>query len=212
MSTMNLPPTRSNLLLLKERLSFAVEGYQILDKKREVLSSGLLAVVQEAQKLQEEVWSSLESAYRKLEFARLTMGEEKVVWAAMAVTRLFDVEIITRGNMGVPLPQIENVAEVPNVTYSLGDTSVELDDAMAAFRAVMKALPRLTEIETKVYRMAKELKKTQRRVHALERIFIPEYRSQIDFIENTLEEQDREEVFRLKWLKNKKDKIEKRPI
>ena len=209
MSTLNLPPTRSNLLLLQERLAFAVEGYQILDKKREVLSSSLLAVVQEAQQLQKEVWALLESAYRKLEFARLTMGEEKVEWAAMAVTNLFEVEIITRGTMGVPLPQIEMTAAIPDLTYSLGDTSVELDDAMAAFQGVMKSLPRLTEIETKVYRLAKELKKTQRRVHALERIFIPEYKELIEFIENTLEEQDREEVFRLKWLKTKKEKHRK---
>lgn len=206
MSTLNLPPTRSNLLLLQERLAFAVEGYQILDKKREVLSSSLLAVVQEAQNLQKEFWTLLETAYRKLEFARLTMGEEKVEWAAMAVTKLFEVEIITRGNMGVPLPEIEMTASIPDLTYSLGDTSVELDDAMAAFQVVVKALPHLTEIETKVYRLAKELKKTQRRVHALERIFIPEYKELIEFIENTLEEQDREEIFRLKWLKTKKEK------
>jgi V/A-type H+-transporting ATPase subunit D len=206
MAPLNIAPTRSNLLLMKARLDFAREGYSILDKKREVLTAALLNTVSEAEALQTQVWELIAHAYRALEHARLSMGQERVEWAAMAVTQTVEVNIINRGMMGVPLPHIETHGEPPDISYSLGDTSVALDESNDAFRKVLKQVPHLTELVTTVWRLARELKKTQRRVHALEKVFIPQYEETIQFIENTLEEQDREEIFRLKWLKSNKEK------
>jgi V/A-type H+-transporting ATPase subunit D len=56
---------------------------------------------------------------------------------------------------------------------------------------------------TTVWRLAGELRKTQRRVNALQHIFIPAYEATVAFIISSLEEREREETFRLKWLKNK---------
>ncbi len=206
MAPLNIAPTRSNLLLMKARLDFAREGYSILDKKREVLTAALLNTVSEAEALQTQVWELIAHAYRALEHARLSMGQERVEWAAMAVTQTVEVNIINRGMMGVPLPHIETHGEPPDISYSLGDTSVALDESNDAFRKVLEQVPHLTELVTTVWRLARELKKTQRRVHALEKVFIPQYEETIQFIENTLEEQDREEIFRLKWLKSNKEK------
>jgi len=204
MTLLSVAPTRSNLLQMKAKLTFAIEGFQILDKKREVLSVNLLSVVHEAEMMQKEVWAQLDQAYRKLEIARLNMGQEGVEWAAMAVNKSIEVEILNRGTMGVPLPDIKKSGEPPRISYSLGDTSVELDEAMVAFQSILANIPLLSELVTKVWRLARELKKTQRRVHALERVFIPNYQETIQFIENTLEENEREETFRLKWLKSNK--------
>jgi len=211
MTLLSVAPTRSNLLQMKARLTFAIEGYQILDKKREVLSVNLLSVVHEAEAMQKIVWAQFDQAYRKLELARMNMGQEGVEWAALAVNKSIEVEILNRGTMGVPLPDIQKSGEAPWISYSLGDTPVELDEAMAAFQNVLANIPLLSELETKVWRLARELKKTQRRVHALERVFIPNYQETIQYIENTLEENEREETFRLKWLKsNKKASVERK--
>jgi len=59
----------------------------------------------------------------------------------------------------------------------------------------------LASLEVSVRRIARELKKTQRRVNALERIFIPNFEDTIRFIQDNLEEQDREEIFRMQWLR-----------
>jgi V/A-type H+-transporting ATPase subunit D len=210
MTLLPVAPTRSNLLQMKAKLTFAIEGFQILDKKREVLSVNLLSVVHEAEAMQKVVWAQFDKAYRNLERARLNMGQEGVEWAALAVNKSIEVEILNRGTMGVPLPHIKKFGEAPWISYSLGDTPVELDEAMAAFQNVLVNIPLLTELVTKVWRLARELKKTQRRVHALERVFIPNYQETIQFIENTLEENEREETFRLKWLKsNKKASMER---
>lgn len=206
MARLDIAPTRSNLLQTRTRLEFAREGFSILDKKREVLTIELLKIVSEAEDSQNKMNVMLNTAYKALEVARLSMGQERVEWAAMAVTRSIDVNIINRGMMGVPIPHIEVSGEPPDISYSLGDTSVALDDSNDAFHKVLEDIPHLTEMVTSVWRLARELKKTQRRVHALEKVFIPQYEETIHFIEQTLEEQDREEIFRLKWLKSNKQK------
>lgn len=204
MPPLNIAPTRSNLLQMRTRLSFAREGYSILEKKREVLTGELLRIAAEAETLEQRVQGLFEDAYKALELARLTMGQERVEWAAMAVTHSVEVDVVNRGMMGVPIPQVEAHGEPPAISYSLGDTSVALDESNDCFRKVLEEIPRLAELSVSVWRLSRELIKTQRRVHALEKVFIPQYEETIRYIENTLEEQDREEIFTLKWLKSHK--------
>lgn len=203
MPRMNVPPTRSNLLRMKQELSFVREGHEILDKKREVLAIELIHMAHDADLLQKQVKSLFTAAYRALEMASLMMGREHVEWAALAVTKTVEVEIKTRGVMGVPIPTIDAHGEPPETPYSLGDTMVTLDEASVAFREVLNRIPELSEVMTSVWRLARELRKTQRRVNALEYIFIPEYEETVAFIESALEEREREETFRLKRLKSK---------
>jgi len=208
MPRINIPPTRSNLIRIKQDLQFAREGYEILDRKREVLTTELIRVAHEASELQEKVWKLQADAYRALEKAQLSMGREHVEWAALAAHKSIDVQLKFRGIMGVPLPSVEASGGPPEMLYSLGDTSATLDEASAAFREVLNLIPQLSMQVTAVFRLASELRKTQRRVNALQHIFIPEYEEIVAFIISTLEERDREETFRLKLLKNRADKDE----
>lgn len=203
MPAISVPPTRSNLLRMKRELQFAREGYEILDKKREVLATELMHLAHDASVLQQRLWNLLADAYRALEKAKLTMGQERVEWAALAVNKTVEVQIKSRGVMGVPIPIIEARGELPEMPYSLGDTTVVLDEASAVFREVLSLIPDLSEMMTTVWRLARELRKTQRRVNALQYIFIPDYEKTIAFIESAIEEREREETFRLKRLKTK---------
>ena len=202
MSLINIPPTRSNLLQLKSSLVFAREGYTILDKKREVLTMELLSMESRAEEQQKKVASLMEKAYRALELAWLTMGREKVEWATISVSNATEVDVINHGLMGVPLPSITSYGSPPTLTYSLADTMAFLDEANRAYKEVLVEIPLLASLEVSVRRIAAELKKTQRRVNALERIFIPNFEETIRFIQDNLEEQDREEVFRMQWLRD----------
>jgi V/A-type H+-transporting ATPase subunit D len=203
MTRMNVPPTRSNLLRIRQELELASEGYEILDKKREVLTAELLRLAHDAERLQGQVWDLLSAAYLALQGAKLTMGQEHVEWAALAVNKTVEVEIKSRGVMGVPIPMVKAHGEPPEMPYSLGDTMATLDEASIAFRQVLNEIPELSELMTSVWRLARELRKTQRRVNALQYIFIPDYEDTVDFIESALEEREREETFRLKRLKTK---------
>ena len=106
MPKISIPPTRSNLIRVKKDLQFAQEGYEILDRKREVLTTELIRMAHEASELQEEMWKLQAEAYRSLEKAQLTMGEEHVEWAALATHKSVDVTLKSRGIMGVPLPTV----------------------------------------------------------------------------------------------------------
>ena len=203
MTRMNVPPTRSNLLRIRQELELASEGYEILDKKREVLTAELLRLAHDAERLQGQVWDLLSAAYLALQGAKLTMGQEHVELAALAVNKTVEVEIKSRGVMGVPIPMVKAHGEPPEMPYSLGDTMATLDEASIAFRQVLNEIPELSELMTSVWRLARELRKTQRRVNALQYIFIPDYEDTVDFIESALEEREREETFRLKRLKTK---------
>ena len=206
MTKINVAPTRSNLIRIKKELQFAREGYEILDRKREVLTTELVRVAHEADVLQKEVWKILEKAYRALEKAELTLGSDHVEWAALAANKTVDVHLKLRGIMGVAIPVIEARGEPEKMLYSLSGTNAALDEASAAFREVLIKTPQLSMLTTTVWRLAGELRKTQRRVNALQHIFIPAYEETVTFIVSSLEEREREETFRLKWLKTKMSK------
>ncbi len=199
----NIPPTRTNLIQMRNELQFAREGYEILDQKREVLAKELVRLANDAETLQEQMNAMITAAYRALRLARLSMGQEHVEWAALAVNKTVDVELKYRGVMGVTLPLIEASGAPPELSYSPGDTTATLDEASALFRDVVQKIPELSRLETSVWRLAVELRKTQRRVNALQYIFIPDYVETISFIQSSLEEREREEVFRLKLLKHR---------
>ncbi|RPI94274.1 MAG: V-type ATP synthase subunit D [Chloroflexi bacterium] len=203
MAVLNIAPTRSNLIRIKKELQFAREGYEILDRKREVLTTELVRVAHEADVLQKEVWKVLETAYRALEKAQLTLGSDNVEWAALAANKTVEVHLKLRGIMGVAIPVIEARGEPEKMLYSLSGTNAALDEASAAFREVLIKTPQLSMLVTTVWRLAGELRKTQRRVNALQHIFIPAYEETVIFIVSSLEEREREETFRLKWLKTK---------
>ncbi len=211
MAKLNVAPTRSNLLSLRESLEFAREGHEILDKKREVLTTELVHIAHDAAGMQERLWEEFEVAYAALEAARLSMGREHLEWVALSVNKTVEVEVKPHSIMGVVLPSVEASGAPPEAPYGLGDTTAALDEAFARFRKLLAEIPELAETMTTVWRLAQELQKTQRRVNALQYIFIPEYEETIAFIESALEEREREEIFRLKRLKSQAEPPEVGP-
>jgi V/A-type H+-transporting ATPase subunit D len=208
MAKINVAPTRSNLLRIKQELQFAKEGYEILNRKREVLTTELIRMAHNAEELQQQVWKLLAEAYSAMEKTKLKVGSERVEWAALAADKTVDVQLKFRGIMGVAVPSIESQGQPSEMPYSLGDTTASLDEASAAFSKVLLLIPQLSMVTTTVWRLAGELRKTQRRVNALQYIFIPEYEETVLFIVSSLEERDREETFRLKLLKRNSEKKE----
>lgn len=206
MPRMNIAPTRSNLLHIRESLQLAREGHDILNKKREVMMAELLQVSHEAAEAQQTVQAQLDQAYRSLAMAQLSMGRERLEWTALSVNESLAVDIIPHSIMGVVVPGIRAQEGPYQTPYGLGETTVPVDEAAAAFRDVLEKIPRLSELVTRVWRLARELQKTQRRVNALEHIFIPRYEATIDYIERVLEERERENIFSLKLLKSKQER------
>jgi V/A-type H+-transporting ATPase subunit D len=85
-----------------------------------------------------------------------------------------------------------------------GDTT--LDEVTAAFANAMESIDRLAEIENAVFRLAREVRKTQRRVNALEKMFIPSYVETLRFITDALEERERDEFIVMRKVKERLQK------
>jgi V/A-type H+-transporting ATPase subunit D len=195
-----IAPTQSNLLKLKRKLKIATEGHDLLDEKREVMIMELLRDIRGFKELEEEVTERLKEAYDALKMAWVYTGKENVENCGKAVDHP-DIEVRMRSVMGIPVPEL--LVDVPpkKVQVSLDSTDEYFDEAFIRFRGIIELIARWAAKEVLIWRLGSEISKTQKRVNALEKIFIPEYEQDIGRIEESLEEEEREEFFRMKKLK-----------
>ena len=201
MAKYDVAPTKTNLLKIKRDLSFAREGYELLDQKRQILVAELLGLVDRAVDSQKEVEEGLKEAFYALEEAIVGMGRRSVAQAALAVNLTSNISISRRGIMGVAIPLIETSYIDRPPYYSLGETSFWVDEAMSKFKEVLGLLGRLAQARISLMRLAREVKRTIRRVNALEKIYLPDYEQNLKYIGGVLEEQERETFFSLKLVK-----------
>ncbi len=200
----DISPTRSNLLQTEDSLALAKEGYELLDKKRTILIQEMMDRIDTAKEIQSQISEYFYEAYRALQVVDITMGIETVEEIATGIEFVDDIEIKNYSVMGVEIPEVKNVSEKIEPRYSLMRTNLSLDRAFENFKRVVALIARLAEIETSVYRLAASIKKTQKRANALDNIMIPRYQDTVKFIEDTLEEREREEFYRTKMIKKKK--------
>ncbi|MBN2373610.1 V-type ATP synthase subunit D [bacterium] len=199
---LNLIVTKSNLLRIQEELAFAREGYDLLEQKREILVIEVTALLDDLRAMQKEVYEGLDQAYRSLEQAYMMLGGVNVERAGLSSLSREEVRLGTRNLMGVAIPVVGfSMGDAPCNRYGFQGTSPSLDTTVQLFSSLLGKLARLAEIEVSLLRLAHELKKTQRRSNALNHIVIPQCKESIKYMENTLEEKEREEFFQLKRVK-----------
>lgn len=199
-----ITPTKANLIKAKSSLEFSKKGYELLDKKRTVLIKEMMALIKKANRIEEEINTSFQEAYKKLQFANITMGSESVEKIAMSLEKEEDFEILFKSIMGVEIPYIEYEKRSFSTEYGFFRTNPAFDMAVLSFVNIRYLIYELAEIENSVYKLATEIEKTQKRANALEKIQIPKYEMEIKSIEEVLEEKEREDFFRLKRVKGKK--------
>ena len=197
-------PTKGNLMLAKNSLALARQGYDLMDKKRNVLLKELMALIDEAKEIQEQIDSTFTKAYACLQRANIEHGISKVQQLAFTVPIEESIRIQTRSIMGTEIPHVKYDEKENNLTYSFSTTSESIDIAREAFREVKDLTIKLSMVENSAYRLASNIKKTQKRANALKNITIPMYTNLDHNINNALEEKEREEFTRLKVIKNMK--------
>jgi V/A-type H+/Na+-transporting ATPase subunit D len=203
MAVNNYTPTRTNLLKLKQDLSFATLGYDLLDQKRNILVMELLNLVDQTVDYQNLVEEALKTAFASLEEAVLKMGKMKVFCLSSAVHIDTGITISGRKIMGVSLPVVETDFKERSPYFSPSGTHFFIDSSIVHFKEALKLMGRFAELKISVVRLAVEVKKTIRKVNALEKIAIPEYHRAVKFIENRLEENERDAVILLKKIKER---------
>ncbi len=194
-------PTKGNLIATKKSLDLARVGYELLDRKRNILIREMMNYIDAAAELQGKVDSTYAAAYAALMRANTTMGNCADVASTMQLDNSLSISF--RSVMGVELPTVTmQDGAVSRIPYGLSSTCSMLDEAYLLFMEVKRLTARLAEVENCVYRLADAIKKTQKRANALKNILIPKFEEESRFITDALDEKEREEFARLKVIKN----------
>jgi len=203
MAREQIAPTKSNLIKVKERLNIAQEGHDLLEQKREILVSELMRRVEQVKLLERELEKRTDTAYPCAKRMLLMVGRQRARRLSENIHynyKLKEKQIITAGmklpGLEIDLPSIE-------LKYSPLNSFAECDETVIEFFELLKICTEMAVIRTIAWRLAREVKRTQRRVNALEKMVIPTASETKTYIESVLEERERDSFFTSKLLKKK---------
>ena len=206
MSREQIAPTKSNLIRVKERLNTALEGYDLLEQKREILVMELMRHLEQVKMLERDLDSRINTAYPCLKRMLVVVGRERTEKLSRNIHYDFVLSEKRVVCAGMNLPGLDIRLPKVELKYSPANSFAECDETVLEFFNLLRVLTELAAVRTIAWRLAREVRKTQRRVNALEKMVIPTARETRTYIESALEERDRDSFFTSKLLKRKAGK------
>ena len=207
----DVKPTRKNLMAIEDRIELSERGHDTLEQKRDGLIMEFMDILEQAQDVRENLEDDYEAAQRTMDMARAMEGDVAVRGAAAALKEHPEITVESKNIMGVVVPQIESTRVKKSLDqrgYGVLGTSARIDEAADGYEQLLESVILAAEVETAMRKLLNEIETTKRRVNALEFKLLPELRENKEFIEQKLEEQEREEIFRMKKIKAKKEREE----
>ena len=197
-------PTKANLMATQKSLSLAKLGYELMDRKRNILVREMMQLVDEAKEVESTINEAYKKAYASLQKANITLGHCSDYARTVPLDETLKVDY--KSVMGVEIPQITLGEQDMKNYYGFDTTNSYLDEAYFNFNEAKKLSVKLVETQTSIYRLADAIKKTQKRANALNNIMIPKFTQTVKFISEALDEKEREDFTRLKVVKSTKEK------
>ena len=203
MAREQIAPTKSNLMRVKEQLNIALEGYDLLEQKREILVMELMQKVEQVKMLEKDLDKRIVTAYPCLKRMLIVVGRERADKLSRNIHYKYELTEKKVIAAGMSLPGLEIKLPNAELKYSPANSFAECDETVLEFFGLLKILTELAAVRTIAWRLAREVRKTQRRVNALEKMVIPTARETRVYIESALEEKDRDAFFTSKLLKKR---------
>ena len=197
-------PTKANLMATQKSLSLAKLGYELMDRKRNILVREMMQLVDEAKEVESTINEAYKKAYASLQKANITPGRCSDYARTVPLDETLKVDY--KSVMGVEIPQITLGEQDMKNYYGFDTTNSYLDEAYFNFNEAKRLSVKLVETQTSIYRLADAIKKTQKRANALNNIMIPKFTQTVKFISEALDEKEREDFTRLKVVKSTKEK------
>ena len=207
----DVKPTRKNLMAIEDRIELSERGHDTLEQKRDGLIMEFMDILDQAQDVRADLSDDYETAQRTIDMARAMEGDVAVRGAAAALKEHPEITTRSKNIMGVVVPQIESTKVKKSIDergYGLLGSSARIDEAADAYEELLESIILAAEVETAMKKMLEEIETTKRRVNALEFTLLPQLYENQEYIEQKLEEQEREEIFRMKKIKDKKESEE----
>ena len=207
----DVKPTRKNLMEIEDRIELSERGHDTLEQKRDGLIMEFMDILDQAQDVRSDMEADYKRAQQRIDMARAMEGDVAVRGAAAALKEHPEITTQSKNIMGVVVPQIESTKVRKSIDergYGLLGSSARIDEAADAYEDLLETIILAAEVETAMKKMLDEIETTKRRVNALEFKLLPDLNENKEYIEQKLEEQEREEIFRLKKIKAKKEQEE----
>ena len=208
----DVKPTRKNLMAIEDRIELSERGHDTLEQKRDGLIMEFMDILDQARDVRSGLSEDYEDAQEAIDIARTMDGDLEVRGAAAALETHPEITLQSHNIMGVVVPQIESSKvkkDLDERGYGVMGTSARIDEAADAYEELIESIILAAEVETAMKKMLHEIETTKRRVNALEFKLLPELKENQEYIEQKLEEQEREEIFRMKKIKDKKEEDER---
>ncbi len=196
-------PTRSNLLQRRDQLRLAQRGADLLKRKRDALIGEFFALVKESLAARRALEAVGRDAYFSLFLANAWDGPEAVKSLSLAQSQGLEVEITVDNLFGVKVPRVLPPEFSHELPFSPVEAGTQTLAAAEQFRRLTEALVQVAATETRLRRIGEEIKKTSRRVNALEQLVIPGVQWEIRDIRSVLDQRALEETTTLKKIKAK---------
>ena len=191
-----------NLLARRGQLGLAVRGVDLVQKKRDALVREFFGLIHETLEARRQLNAAGQEAHMALFLAKAFDGPQEVEVLSLSVPVISNARAEVENVWGTRVPRLE-VERPRGTTVSPLGVGGQTLAAQAAFRRLSEALLRVANTESRLRRIGEEIKKTARRVNALEQAVIPGIQSQIHYIQQVLDQQEQEDIFRLKRIKGK---------
>ena len=199
----DVKPTRSELIATKKKIKLAEAGHKLLKKKRDGLMLEFFKVLNEAKGVRKDLNEKYRIANRRMMEAVALDGMTEIKSLALAMKEA-NVDMHVKNVMGVRIPEIdaERLREMLRQRgYGLLSTSIRMEVMASAYSELLKACVKAAETETKLRKILQEIERTKKRVNSLEYVVMPRLSGQAAVIRFRLEELDRENIFRMKKIK-----------
>ncbi|HDR72669.1 MAG TPA: V-type ATP synthase subunit D [Methanoculleus sp.] len=197
-------PTRMELIKKNAQIRLAEQGRDLLKEKMDALIHELFQLMDTVSDSRNDLGILSESAQRSLLAAKAVDDPVALSSASFAAKRFISLDIKGKNIMGVPVPVIEKQSVSRTICergYSIIGVSGRIDEVAEKFERELDLIISLAETETALRRLGGEIQMTRRRVNALDQVMIPELQKQAKYIRITIEEREREDLFRLKKVK-----------
>jgi V/A-type H+-transporting ATPase subunit D len=199
-----ISPTRSELLSRRAQIRLARQGADLLRGKREALVREFLSELQRFADTREALAKELGRARQSLMRALAVDGPESLASAGLASVRTIELQTTQRSIWGTKIVEVAT-DYVPRTSeergFSAAGASARIDETAERFEAALELLLRAAPLDRKLARLAEEIRRTSRRVNALEQRMLPSLEEQVQYIRGVLDQREREDVLRLKHLK-----------
>lgn len=199
-------PTRTNLLLLKEKSRSVVNSVSILKARKQALIKEFLAATLPFLRSREDIRQSYGKALRELALSIGHEGRENIESIVIATEREFGVDVIEKSIWGLRYKDIlfhdAPIRDPDKRGYDEFGTTPHLEEGTALFEKLLESMLHIAEYESKLKRLGDEIMRTTRRIKVLEEMVLPGLKHQIRTITQYIGERERESFYRLKRAKN----------